>query len=83
MVQEYIKLGQRVKKFTLEAEVDGKWTTIGTHTTIGYKRILRFKNIIATKIRLNIEEAKACALISNLEVYNAPDITTNNSSTGT
>ena len=81
LVQEYIKLGQRVKKFTLEAEVDGKWITIGTHTTIGYKRILRFKNIIATKIRLNIEEAKASALISNLEVYNAPDVKTDNSST--
>jgi len=76
LVQEYIKLGQRVKKFTLEAEVDGQWINVGTHATIGYKRILRFKNIIATKIRLNIKEAKACALISNLEVYNAPDNTT-------
>ena len=74
LIQEYIKLGQRVKKFSLEAEIDGKWISIANHTTIGYKRILRFENTIATKIRLNIEDAKGCPLISNIEVYNAPAI---------
>lgn len=74
LVQEYIKLGQRVKKFSLEAEVDGKWIYMANHTTIGYKRILRLKNTVATKIRLNIEEAKGCPLISEIAVYNAPTI---------
>ena len=72
LVQEYLPLGQRVKKFSLEAEVDGKWTTIDTQTTIGYKRILRLEDITATKIRLNIEDAKASPLISNIAVYHAP-----------
>ena len=74
LVQEYIKLGQRVKRFSLDAEVDGKWISIANHTTIGYKRILRLKNTVATKIRLNIEEAKGCPLISEIAVYNAPAI---------
>lgn len=74
LIQEYIKLGQRVKRFSLDAEIDGKWISIANHTTIGYKRILRFKNTIATKIRLNIEDAKGCPLISEIAVYNAPSI---------
>jgi len=72
LVQEYIPLGQRVKKFMLEAEVDGTWETIDQQTTIGYKRILRLKDVVATKIRLTIADSKAAPLISNIEVYNAP-----------
>lgn len=74
LVQEYISLGQRVKKFSVEAEVNGKWEKIGDHTTIGYKRILRFENTTSSKIRLNIEDAKACPLISNIQVFKAPVI---------
>lgn len=72
LVQEYIPLGQRVISFNLEAEVEGQWIAVDTQTTIGYKRILRLENIKATKIRMNIDDAKAAPLISNIEVYNAP-----------
>lgn len=72
LIQEYIPLGQRVKQFSLEAEVDGAWKLIDHQTTIGYKRILRLDDIEATKLRLNIEDAKAEPLISNIEIYQAP-----------
>ncbi|MCP9768364.1 alpha-L-fucosidase [Lacihabitans sp. LS3-19] len=74
LVQEPIQLGQRVKSFTLEAKIQGSWKEIAKETTIGYKRILRFPTITATEIRLHITDAKACPLISNLEVYLAPII---------
>jgi alpha-L-fucosidase len=76
LVQEPIHLGQRVKAFTVEANINGKWQQIAKETTIGYKRILRFKTIKATQIRLNITDAKACPLISNMEVYQSPIILT-------
>ena len=72
LIQEYIPLGQRVKQFSLEAEIDGKWQIIDNQTTIGYKRILRLDDINATKIRLTIEDAKGPPLISNIAVYHAP-----------
>ena len=72
LIQEYIRLGQRVKKFKVEAEVEGKWQIIDEQTTIGYKRILRLENIVASKVRINISASKACPLISNIEIYNAP-----------
>jgi alpha-L-fucosidase len=74
LVQEYIRLGQRVKAFTLEAFVDGNWKELAKQTTIGYKRILRFQSVTATKVRLNITDAKSCPVISNIGVYNAPQI---------
>lgn len=72
MAQEYIRLGQRVKTFTLDAFVDGNWKEIATATTIGYKRILRFPGVNASKVRLNITASKSCPVISNIGIYNAP-----------
>jgi alpha-L-fucosidase len=74
LVQEYIPLGQRVKQFSLEAEIDGTWKTIENQTTIGYKRILRFEAVKSSKIRLHIQASKGCPLISNIGVYHAPVI---------
>jgi len=74
LVQEYIPLGQRVKEFTVEAMVDGKWQTVAKETTIGYKRILRFEPVEAEKIRFTVMKSKACPVISNLELYHAPAV---------
>jgi alpha-L-fucosidase len=74
LVQEDIRLGQRVKKFNLEAFIENEWQKIANETTIGRKRILRFPNITATKLRLNIIDSKACPVISNIEVYKAPKV---------
>ena len=74
LVQEYIPLGQRVKKFSIEADIEGSWKEIDVQTTIGYKRILRFDNVTSSKLRFNILDAKACPTISNIEVYHAPKL---------
>jgi alpha-L-fucosidase len=72
LVQEYIRLGQRVKAFTVEAFVEGNWKEVAKATTIGYKRILRFPSVKAIKVRLNITDSKSCPVISNIGIYNAP-----------
>jgi len=72
LLQEYIKLGQRVKAFSIEANVNGQWKTIANETTIGYKRILRLERVTASAIRVNILDAKAGFVISTIEAYNAP-----------
>ncbi len=76
LLQEYIRLGQRVKKFSVEAYMDGEWKLLEEQTTIGYKRILRLPTTHSDKLRINIVEAKACPVISNIEVYNAPKMLT-------
>lgn len=74
LVQEDIRFGQRVKVFTLEAFVENEWKQLASQTTIGRKRILRFPNVVATQLRLNIVDSKACPVISNIGVFNAPKV---------
>lgn len=73
LVQEYIPLGQRVEHFTIEALSNGQWQTVATGTTIGYKRIVRFQTVKAEQIRFTINAAKACPVISTIELFNAPE----------
>jgi alpha-L-fucosidase len=76
LLQEYIPLGQRVKNFILQAEIDGEWKEIDGQTTIGYKRILRFDTVKATKFRILFMDAKGPLAISNIEMYRAPNVLT-------
>ncbi|HTJ51982.1 MAG TPA: discoidin domain-containing protein, partial [Cyclobacteriaceae bacterium] len=72
LVQEYIRLGQRVKSFSIEALINGTWKELAKGTTIGYKRILRFPGITTTEIRFTVTGSKASPVISNIGIYNAP-----------
>lgn len=82
MVQEYVKKGQRVKNFELEALVGGTWVRLEDElcegqnglTTIGRKRIICFPDVTASKIRFTVVDSKACPLISGIGVYHAPAI---------
>jgi len=69
LVQEYIPLGQRVKSFEIEALDGDQWKVVGQGTTIGYKRIIEIPETITSKLRIWIKDAKACPLISNVQVY--------------
>lgn len=75
LLQEYIPLGQRIEKFTLDYwdKNQNKWTTISNATTIGYKRILRFASVTSNKIRITINQSLACPIINNVEVYHTPE----------
>ena len=83
LAEEEIALGQRVKKFMLEVEVDGKWQPLKDAlaengdglTTIGHRRIICFPTLTATKLRFTITDSKAEPIIKKLGVYLAPEIT--------
>jgi alpha-L-fucosidase len=72
LIQEYIKLGQRVKKYSVQALDGGEWKTIADGTTIGHKIIRKFPVVKTSQVRINIEESKACPVISNIKLFRAP-----------
>ena len=74
VLQEFIPLGQRVKAFTVEVWENGAFKEVANETTIGYKRILRLPNITTTQVRIQVKEAKACPVISEVQLYKAPDL---------
>ena len=83
MACEDIALGQRVKKFSLEALIDDEWQPLQDKLadwedgleTIGRKRIICFPSVTATALRMTINESLARPVISRMGVFLAPEIT--------
>ncbi|MBO4463012.1 MAG: alpha-L-fucosidase [Prevotella sp.] len=83
VVEEDIRYGQRVKKFSLEAEVNGRWIPLKDElvengdglTTIGHRRIICFPNVTATRLRFTVLDAKCDPVIKRTSVYLAPELT--------
>ena len=82
VAEEDIRYGQRVKKFSLEALVDGQWQQLKDElaengkglTTIGHRRIICFPTVKATKLRFTVTDSKCTPIIRKLGVYLAPQI---------
>ena len=80
VAEEDIRYGQRVKKFSLEAEIDGQWVPLKDElvdngdglTTIGHRRIVCLPNVTATRLRFTILESKCDPIIKRISVYLAP-----------
>ncbi|MFR1987008.1 MAG: discoidin domain-containing protein [Prevotellamassilia sp.] len=81
-MMEFIRLGQRVKSFTIETSEDGQtFTKRGGNiktTTIGYKRIIplngstsnSYVNPVRAKVvKITINDAKACPLLHTVSIY--------------
>lgn len=74
VLQEYIALGQRVQHFSVEILENGQMKEIAKETTIGHKRILRLPDYTTTQVRINILDAKAAPVISEVQLYKAPGL---------
>lgn len=72
MIQEYVKLGQRVKSFYLEGAINGEYFPIrayDTTSTVGYKRIVRFDPVELDKLIIYFDESRGPLCISNIEAF--------------
>jgi alpha-L-fucosidase len=68
-IEEFIKLGQRISKYKVEAQIDRQWKQIADGTTIGYRKLDRFPKVTADKVRLTIEASRACPTIKSFGVH--------------
>jgi alpha-L-fucosidase len=69
LLQENIRMGQRIEKFILEYFTNNEWTKIASGTTVGYKRLLRFPAVTANKVRLTIESSRLNPTIAEFGLY--------------
>jgi alpha-L-fucosidase len=72
MIQEQIRLGQRIESCAVDAWVAGAWKELATATTVGAKRLLRFDPVEASKVRLRITASRASPAIAEFGLFNAP-----------
>lgn len=79
LIQEYIPLGQRIKAFQIEYRDKDSWKAVeaaDSTTTVGYKRIVRFRTVETEEIRIRFTDAKGPLCINNVEAYCAPALIT-------
>ena len=71
MLQEPIRLGQRIAEFIIAARIGGEWESIARGTTIGYKRLLRVPVVSADRVRIVIQRANNVPALSNFGLFKA------------
>ena len=74
MLQEEIEKGQRIEAFTVEASINGTWTPVAEGTTVGYKRLIRFDDLIADKLRVTVDRSRADFSIKRAGIYYAQPV---------
>ncbi|TXH20783.1 MAG: alpha-1,3/4-fucosidase [Chitinophagaceae bacterium] len=70
MIQESVNThSERVEQHAVDAWINGQWKEIANATNIGYKRILRFPEITASKFRLRITASRLDPSIATIGGY--------------
>ncbi len=72
LLQENIRIGQRIERFTLERWDGTDWLQFSQGTTVGYKRILTFPAVTARRVRLSILESRTSPTVSSFGLYKSP-----------
>jgi alpha-L-fucosidase len=81
MVAEDIRRGQRIEAFVFDAW-DGKgWIEVDRGTTVGWKKLLRFPAVEASKVRLRVLGARALPVFPKVGLYLDPARTRQGSDT--
>ncbi len=73
MLQENIKVGQRIEQFRLERWDGQNWQRIAQGTTVGYKRLLRFTPVETNRVRIVVEKSRLRPTLSNFGLYQLPE----------
>jgi alpha-L-fucosidase len=72
VLAEPIELGQRIRKWRIGVPAgDGRreWRTLAEGTTVGHRRIVRVPRTKAAAVRVEILDARACPMLSEVAVH--------------
>ncbi len=69
VIKENIRMSQRIEKFNIDCFHGKKWVRIYEGTTVGYKKIARFRPVFSDKIRITISDCRMNPVISHIALY--------------
>lgn len=70
-LEEMIATGQRIASYVLEAWHDAAWKEVCRGTTVGHKRLDRFGEVTAQRVRLRIVESRGAPTLRGFGLYRA------------
>lgn len=68
-IKEFIPIGQRIRSFTIEVNNNEKWIQVFKGSTVGRKKLAKFDDITASKVRITFFNALACPVIESVKLY--------------
>jgi alpha-L-fucosidase len=71
-LREYVRAGQRIESFVLEAWDGTSWERFAEGTTIGAKRLLRFPAVTSGRVRLSIVASRTSPTLAGFGLFRAP-----------
>jgi alpha-L-fucosidase len=69
LLQENIRVGQRIEKFIVEYKEGDDWKKLTEGTTVGYKRLLRFPAVTSQAIRIRILSSRLNPTLAEVGLY--------------
>jgi len=72
MLQENIRAGQRISSFTFDVLMGADWKEVARGTTVGYKRLLRFPTIAASRVRVRILASRLSPTLAEFGLFLDP-----------
>ena len=69
LLQENIRVGQRIEQFRLDWMKDGQWVKAAEGTTVGYKRLVQFPAVTTDQVRLTILSSRLNPTIAEFGLY--------------
>jgi alpha-L-fucosidase len=73
MLQENIRIGQRIEQFRIDYWDGRSWQKLTDGTTVGYKRLLRFDPVRTNRVRLVIEKSRLNPTLSCFGLFELPE----------
>jgi len=68
-IKEFIQMGQRVQSFVIEVDKNGKWQQVFKGSTVGSKKLAKFDDENASKVRIIFANCLACPVIESVKLY--------------
>lgn len=72
-IREPIQYGERIRSYRIEIAVeDGQWNTVATGSVVGRKRLHQIETVVASRVRLVVEDAEGSIAVEELGLYFNP-----------
>lgn len=69
VIKENILFSQRIESFTIDCQHGKSWKHLYDGTTVGYKKIARFRPTLTNTVRITINDSRVTPVISHIAIY--------------